>query len=113
MSGMIIMIRCWAGSMVVGVIFCMTNMDTPISTGVRKSGSFWLRSGIHRKDAPRSSMETVQHAVERDQEGHGQQDGQAAHGHLGAHVHAVAGVELADLLLHLLAAWGRAAGTFR
>ena len=45
-----------------------------------------------------------QDAVERDQERHGQEDREAAHGHLRAHVHAVAGIELADLLLHLLAA---------
>ena len=45
--------------MAVGVIFCMTNIETAISTGVMKSGSFWLRSGIQRKDAPRSSMATV------------------------------------------------------
>ena len=59
MSGMSIMIRCCAGSRVLGVIFCITNIEAPMSTGVRKSGSFWARSGIQRKGAPRSSIETV------------------------------------------------------
>jgi len=57
--GMIIMNRCWAGSMVLGVSLCMTNIDTPISTGVRYNGSGCERSVIQRKGAPRSSMETV------------------------------------------------------
>ena len=37
-TGMIIMMRCWAGSMAVGVIFCMTNIDSPMRTGVTKKG---------------------------------------------------------------------------
>ena len=59
MSGISIIIFCCAGSRVLGVIFCIANIDTPMSTGVRKSGSFWARSEIHRKGAPRSSTETL------------------------------------------------------
>ncbi len=42
----------------VGIIFCMTNIDRPINTGDTKKGSFWLRSPIHRKGAPLSSIDT-------------------------------------------------------
>jgi hypothetical protein len=42
----------------VGVSFCMTSMETPMRMGVRKSGSFWERSGIQRKLAPFRSMES-------------------------------------------------------
>jgi hypothetical protein len=57
-SGINIMMRCWAGSIVLGVIFCITNIDTPIKSGVMNSGSFCERSEIHRKSAPRRSIET-------------------------------------------------------
>ena len=59
MSGISIMIRCCAGSIVLGVIFCIANIETPMSTGVRKSGSFCARSEIQRKGAPRSSTDTL------------------------------------------------------
>jgi hypothetical protein len=36
----------------------MRKVDAPMSSGVRKMGSVWLRSGIQRKEAPRSSIET-------------------------------------------------------
>ena len=51
------MIRAWEGSRVVGIIFCIAYIDTPMSTGVMKSGSFCERSGIQRNGAPRSSTE--------------------------------------------------------
>ena len=58
-KGMISMMRCCAGSMVVGVIFCIASIVMPIRMGVAYRGSFWLRSGIHRNAAPRRSMETI------------------------------------------------------
>ena len=57
--GISIITRCCVGSIALGVIFCMMNIETPISTGVMKSGSFWARSGIHRNGAPRRSTSTV------------------------------------------------------
>ena len=59
MMGMIIMTRCCEGSMALGVIFCMANIDAPMRTGVMKSGSFCERSAIQRNGAPRSSIDTV------------------------------------------------------
>src|SRR6185369_17018919 len=57
-SGIIIMMRCCAGSAVDGVIFCCQNIVTAMSTGVMYNGSRSDKSLIHHpKSAPRNSMD--------------------------------------------------------
>ena len=60
MTGMNIIIRCCAGSALVGVIFCCQNIVTPISTGStivrdRAVDRSWIQP---TNGAPRSSIDS-------------------------------------------------------
>ena len=61
-TGMSIIMRCWAGSVLAcGVIFCIQNWLATMTTGRMRIGicSGWDKSVTHSQLAPRISTETV------------------------------------------------------